>query len=388
MRARGTGIPAGLVQRALPRLLLIPVVFRLVILGQALWWDDHRVLPVIWLFALLQVVPNLAEACWVFRWSGRHPSGARLIPLADLGYGVALNLGAALVVAPAQFAYVSAVTWIHLMGTVMILAFLRGVLAGAVAVVGVALLRYVMAAAAGAVPPDTGDFVVLVAFVATSVAILVLLGASMRFALGFGEQQGRAAERERQRRDVHDTVLQVMESLALAAPGDTIDPVASLHQVRRTARAQAMRLRMSLDNELSGVPAGLHQRLRLLVAEMAVDGLHAEVVAPGSGGDELPDAAVDALHDATREALRNALKHAGTARVIVSVRETGDGTTVIVRDHGKGFLVGAHRSGFGIEHSIVARLDEIGGRADLQSSPGHGTRVSMWAPLVLRLPVG
>jgi signal transduction histidine kinase len=376
------------VQRALPRLLLIPVVFRLVILCQALWWDDHREMSLIWLFALVQIIPNVAEGVWVLRWSARRPSNGRLIPIADTVYGVLLNLAAALVVTPAQFSYISGVTWIHLMGAVMIWALLRGIVAGAVAVIGIALLRYVMAAAAGTVPPNTGDFVVLVAFVATSVAILLLLAASMRFALGFGEQQGRAAERERHRRTVHDTVLQVMESLALPAPGDSIDPVASLDQVRRTARAQAMRLRMSLDGELSATPAGLHQRLRLLVAEMAIDGLRADVVAQDSGTAKVPDAAVDALHDATREALRNALKHAGTARVIVSVEESSEGVTVNVRDHGVGFLLGAHRSGFGIEHSIIARLDEIGGRADIQSSPGHGTRVSMWAPLVLRFPVG
>ncbi len=209
----------------------------------------------------------------------------------------------------------------------------------------------------------------------------ILLGALMRFVLRFGERQGRAAERERHRRDVHDTVLQVMESLAIPAPADELDPAASLDRVRRTARAQALRLRISLEHEPS-VSADLHQRLRLLAAEMAAEGLRVEVVVQDDGGLDLPEPSVRALHDAAREALRNTLKHSGAGRAVVCLEECDGGMTLTVRDHGAGFDVRAYRPGFGIENSIIARLDEIGGRVRIESSPGEGTRVALEAPRV------
>jgi signal transduction histidine kinase len=57
-----------------------------------------------------------------------------------------------------------------------------------------------------------------------------------------------------------------------------------------------------------------------------------------------------------------------------------DGVEVTVRDHGRGFGPGAERAGFGVDRSIVARMREVGGRAELWSAPGRGTRVTLWAP--------
>jgi signal transduction histidine kinase len=202
------------------------------------------------------------------------------------------------------------------------------------------------------------------------------LAVGARTAFALGEQRGREAERARHRRDVHDTVLQVMESLALPAPADVLDPARSLDQVRRTARTHALRLRLSLDH----APAdGLLHRLRALAVEMAVDGLRVEIV-PLTTTPELPDAAAEALHDAAREALRNTLKHAGTSRAVVCIEDSAAGVTVSIRDHGAGFDVGAHRPGFGLEHSIIGRLAEVGGHAEIESAPGRGTRVILNAP--------
>ena len=235
--------------------------------------------------------------------------------------------------------------------------------------------------------PLAGVFLTLVAAVATSLVVVVLVGAAMRFALGFGEQRGRLAERERHRRDVHDTVLQVMESLALPAPDDVLDPVGSLDQVRRTARAHALRLRLSLGEDALAEPGGLTHRLGALAVEMTAEGLRVEVVTLSKIAD-VPEAAVHALHDAAREALRNTLKHAATTRAVICVEDTGDGVTVSVRDHGSGFDFAGRRPGFGIDNSIIARLAEIGGTAWIDSAPGQGTRVVLTAPLALRVAVG
>ncbi|WP_240490770.1 sensor histidine kinase [Amycolatopsis vancoresmycina] len=178
-----------------------------------------------------------------------------------------------------------------------------------------------------------------------------------------------------------------MESLALPAPGDTLDPRGSLDQVRRTARAHALRLRLSLDGDAPAEPGGLEHRLGALAVEMTAEGLRVDLVVLAKPTD-VPEAVVNALHDATREALRNTLKHARTAKAVVCLEAREGTVTVSVRDHGTGFDLGARRAGFGIENSIHARLAEIDGAARIDSAPGQGTRVVLTAPLELRFPVG
>ncbi|SFJ54954.1 Signal transduction histidine kinase [Amycolatopsis regifaucium] len=375
MLMRGGGIPPRLVRTTLPRLVLVPVVFRLAMLVQALWAAGDGGSSTLWTIAALHLVPNVAEAAWVFRAS----ADTRPVPMADAASALVLTLGAALT---GPDTAILSIVWTQLMGTVMIWTLLRGALAGALVSVGAVVLH-------STVYPGSslGLFLTLGTALVASLAIVGLVGASMRFALGFGEQQGRAAERERHRRDVHDTVLQVMESFAIPAPADELDPAASLDRVRRTARAQAMRIRISLEHEQTG-PLGLHQRLRLLAAEMAAEGLRAEVVIQDDCGPDLSEEVAVALHDAAREALRNTLKHSGTRRAVVSVEEIDGGVSLTVRDHGAGFDVGDRRRGFGLENSIIARMAEIGGFARIESSPGLGTRVVLLAPSVLSLPVG
>lgn len=378
-RFGGTGLT--LVQDAVPRLVLVPVAFRLALFLQAVWSGGPLTAPVLSLAVVLYLVPNLLEVAWVFR----RATGIRPVLAADTAYTLVTSLAAA--VFAARSPELLTLAWPNIMGTVMVWTLLRGAPAGAVAIAGALLLRYGMAAVSGTSAPATWILLALVAAAVTALAIVLLVAGAMRFALGLGEQRGRAAERERHRRDVHDTVLQVMESLALPAPGDTLDPRGSLDQVRRTARAHALRLRLSLDGDAPAEPGGLEHRLGALAVEMTAEGLRVDLVVLAKPTD-VPEAVVNALHDATREALRNTLKHARTAKAVVCLEAREGTVTVSVRDHGTGFDLGARRAGFGIENSIHARLAEIDGAARIDSAPGQGTRVVLTAPLELRFPVG
>ncbi|WP_410672089.1 sensor histidine kinase [Amycolatopsis sp. cmx-4-68] len=377
--AGGAGLP--LVQGAVPRLVLVPVAFRLALFLQAVWAADALAAPALWIAVVLYLLPNLAEVAWVFR----RTTGIRRVLAADTAYTLVTSLAAAVFAADTPGLFT--LTWPNILGTVMVWTLLRGAPAGVVAIAAAVLLRYGMAAVSGTTVPATWILLALVAAAATALAIVLLVAGSMRFALGLGEQRGRAAERERHRRDVHDTVLQVMESLALPAPGDALDPRGSLDQVRRTARAHALRLRLSLDGDAPAEPGGLEHRLGALAVEMTADGLRVDLVVLAKPAD-VPEGVVHALHDAAREALRNTLKHARTAKAVMCLEEREGVVTVSVRDHGTGFDTGARRAGFGIENSIHARLAEIGGTARIDSAPGQGTRVVLTAPLELRFPVG
>lgn len=84
---------------------------------------------------------------------------------------------------------------------------------------------------------------------------------------------------------------------------------------------------------------------------------------------------------AVKEALHNALRHAGPCDVNLSLAFDGETLDIRVRDDGAGFDASAHGDGHGLGN-LSSRMEEIGGRCSIDSSPGGGTCVR----LTCRLP--
>jgi signal transduction histidine kinase/ActR/RegA family two-component response regulator len=107
-------------------------------------------------------------------------------------------------------------------------------------------------------------------------------------------------------------------------------------------------------------------------------------------GDERIDVPLDTrllLFQAVRELLFNAVKHAAVDRARVRLERADRAfVRVTVADEGRGFdplHSAAHEKstgGFGL-FNIRERLEWIGGRLEIDSAPGRGTRVAAWAPL-------
>jgi len=186
------------------------------------------------------------------------------------------------------------------------------------------------------------------------------------------EQVATEKERNRQHRLLHDSALQTLE--AVAGEHDI-----GSDSIRRQARKEATALRRAISGD-SVHGAGLLDDLEGLAEEFSERGLHVELVATELVDDTSAPLLAAALCEATREALTNSLKHAGVTEVVVRVRSDDDGTTITIRDQGHGFDVSSYRMGFGIANSLVSRLEDVGGRADLWSEPGQGTRVELWTP--------
>ena len=92
------------------------------------------------------------------------------------------------------------------------------------------------------------------------------------------------------------------------------------------------------------------------------------------------------LFEAVRELLFNVVKHAETGRARVSMSVTpDDDVCMTVSDQGAGWaktdvkIGSSTTSGFGL-FSIRERLELMGGRLEVETAPGRGTRVSIWAP--------
>ncbi|QKV77120.1 sensor histidine kinase [Amycolatopsis sp. Hca4] len=379
----------GLLLRATRYVVLIPLAYRLLAVpGQfgvyVLQRGTTGLLPVA-VFTLLSVALNVIGLRWMFRSAPFRGRDAGKLLAVDLTFTVLSPLVIALTVPTAAYFDALAVTSVHLYGEIGLLTLALGLPSGVV----FGLLSFPLRMLANWL--NTGGFRVGAAFSTYSVllaelflatAALVLTGLGTRLALAYGTRNGRLAERAQQHRRLHDSVLQTLEAMALPVPGDAEE---RLVEIQRLARAQAMEIRHTIESAASEqAEAGarpLGEKLAALAAEMARDGLRAQLVVAELDDDTLSEVRQIAIRDAVREAMRNTMKHSGTDRVVVRVEERDGGIAVITRDHGSGFSAADHPAGFGISESITARLAEVGGTSLVESGlAGGGTRVTLWVP--------
>jgi PAS domain S-box-containing protein len=92
------------------------------------------------------------------------------------------------------------------------------------------------------------------------------------------------------------------------------------------------------------------------------------------------------LFHATRELLFNVVKHARASRAVLSVRRCDPNILLAVADDGAGFVpsqgrgLDTRKGGFGL-FNIRERLAFIGGRMEIESKPGAGTKITLIAPI-------
>lgn len=116
--------------------------------------------------------------------------------------------------------------------------------------------------------------------------------------------------------------------------------------------------------------AGLADALRAHVRELP---LPVTVTATGIG--RYPRAIESAVYFACLEALQNAIRHSGAGTVTVELLDNGNALAFAVQDDGAGFTPSSTAAGTGLVN-ISDRIAAVGGRTEIQSAPGAGTRVS------------
>jgi signal transduction histidine kinase len=80
-----------------------------------------------------------------------------------------------------------------------------------------------------------------------------------------------------------------------------------------------------------------------------------------------------------REALSNVGRHAAAATCRLSLYRTEDGAVLEVDDDGRGFDPARPGGGHGLRN-LRERAAALGGRAEITSAPGEGTRVRVTIP--------
>lgn len=181
----------------------------------------------------------------------------------------------------------------------------------------------------------------------------------------------RQEERAEVAAHLHDSVLQ---TLALMQRAD--DP----RQMVTLARQQERELRTWL---YGSAPTEGTVAAALEGAAARIEADHALPIEVVTVGDASLDVGGRALVAAAAEAMVNAAKHSGADGVSVYLEVSEGRSQVWVGDQGRGFGredVPPDRRG--ITGSIVARMERFGGGAEIESRPGEGTEVHLWAPVV------
>ena len=199
-------------------------------------------------------------------------------------------------------------------------------------------------------------------------------------------------ERRRIARDLHDGVVQDLAgtSYALAAAADRIDGEApavseALRDGARQTRRSIRQLRSLLVNiyppDLHR--AGLAAALSDLVAPLESRGVDARVDLPP--GLRLEPDAEALMFRTAQEALRNVMAHSDANHVDVSVILENSHAGLTIADDGRGFtpeMADAARDDGHLGLRVLADMaHDAGGRLDIDSEPGRGTRICLEVPV-------
>ena len=201
-----------------------------------------------------------------------------------------------------------------------------------------------------------------------------------------------AAEEERKRiaRELHDETAQLLAALLIrirvlrGAEDETARDLA-LEDMRREVgealegvRRFAHGLRPPALDELGLVPA-IESHVRSIRAITDID---LTLQADDSRG--LAPEAELAVYRIVQEALSNVVRHSAATRAAVRITREPDRLVVTVEDDGRGFVPGEAQPearGLGL-FGMSERAAYLGGRVEVQSTPGTGTRVSATIPLI------
>lgn len=213
-----------------------------------------------------------------------------------------------------------------------------------------------------------------------------------------------AQERSRLGRELHDAIVQDVFSLAvhsrtIQVSAEAAGPV-DVERIRSGA-AELIELSRSAMTALRALifelrpPAlqdhSLIEAVRAYAASMAGRSGVPVTVSDERADTALPEVASDNIYRVVQEALHNVARHSGARAVTVSFRDgaaTAAGAEVVVEvaDDGAGFDPGPAGEGHLGLITMRERAEDLGGRLEVRSRRGDGTRVILRVPRPAPVP--
>jgi len=198
-------------------------------------------------------------------------------------------------------------------------------------------------------------------------------------------------ERNRLAHELHDTLAHSLTAISVQLETvkaywdvDPDEARAQLEQSLAATRAGIDETRRALKSlrasplEELGLLLGIR---RMAESTAARRGLSIDISLPSSLPPLSPDIE-QCIYRVAQEAIENAVKHADSQALALSLAQSGETLTLVVRDDGAGFdPKAAEKTGhFGLL-GMRERARLVGGTLDIASRPGQGTMVTLVMPV-------
>ena len=203
-------------------------------------------------------------------------------------------------------------------------------------------------------------------------------------------------ERSRISREIHDGILQTLLSVDIQLNvmrrkvcTDPEEVAASLTSLQQTVRSETDELRRMVTDmrplrvqsaDLVDLMRGFAERFRnesSLALDLLIDAAELQI----------PDRICRDIFQIYRESLHNVKKHAQASHVVVKLWQNEGEVVLVVDDNGEGFSFAGRFSGDELDRlrlgpiSIKERTRSVGGVLTVESTPGHGSRLTVEVPL-------
>lgn len=202
--------------------------------------------------------------------------------------------------------------------------------------------------------------------------------------------------RKKLARDLHDGPTQSIAAIAMrlnyvrrmmeADPDQAREELARLEELARQTTKEIRHMLFTL-RPLILETQGLRAALAQYVAKRAeTDPLPIHLEAPEGVDERLDKDAQGVIFYIVEEAISNARKHANADNIWVRLRVEDDTFIAEVEDDGQGFDLDAVLADYTTRGSLgmtnmFERAELVGGRLDIHTAPGQGTRVVLTVPL-------
>ena len=192
--------------------------------------------------------------------------------------------------------------------------------------------------------------------------------------------------RNRFARDLHDSVKQQVYATSLQ-----VDTARALMDPEAKADAHLIKAKNLLKGAQKELNVLIHEMRPAALEGKGLAGALRDYAADWSRGSEIPVEVrirgerevpletEQALFRVAQEALANVARHSRAKNVELDLDYGADNLTLRVTDDGRGFDLAAPNKGFGLR-SMRERLTRLGGRAQIESAPRKGTRISCVCP--------
>ncbi|HKX29895.1 MAG TPA: two-component regulator propeller domain-containing protein [Blastocatellia bacterium] len=202
-------------------------------------------------------------------------------------------------------------------------------------------------------------------------------------------------ERNRLAREMHDTLIQgcvgISALLEAASSAREVSPTLShdlIDRARSEVRAAVDEARLAVWNLRQASGAGLVAAISQLARRKEVEtGIPVEFESSGAPLTLTPESEWGVIM-IIREALQNAIRHAAPQHLTVRLSFDRRGLQVEIEDDGCGFDTSAVQPASARHYGLIGmreRTEKLGGKFQLKSAPGQGTRVHLKIPLTRAL---